>query len=154
MDTTSGCGSNSPVWLIIDDNGVVDMNGTMDNLDDRIANLEMVFAYLKNKKMLERKGNKLNKDPRLESRKFVMDNSFTLGSNEEADHVKILQSCNGLLLYSGSRLPAFYYVYNPSTNLFKRLLQPENSHDDSHLHAIGVLRIAFDPTKSRDNKVV
>ncbi|GKC06031.1 hypothetical protein Tco_0997641 [Tanacetum coccineum] len=29
-----------------------------------------------------------------------MDNSFTLGSTEEADNVKILQSCNGLLLCS------------------------------------------------------
>ncbi|GJW91752.1 hypothetical protein Tco_0169305 [Tanacetum coccineum] len=44
-----------------DDNDAVDMNGTMDNLEDRIANLEMVFADLKNKKMLERKENKPNK---------------------------------------------------------------------------------------------
>ncbi|GJW91753.1 hypothetical protein Tco_0169306 [Tanacetum coccineum] len=93
-------------------------------------------------------------DPRLKSRKSAMVNSFTLGSNKEADHVKILQSCNGLLLCSGSGLHAFYYVYNPSTNLFKRLSQPENSHDDSHLHATGVLIMAFDFTKSRDYKVV
>nr|GEV53024.1 hypothetical protein [Tanacetum cinerariifolium] len=193
------------------------MNGTMDNLEDRIANLEMVFAYLKNKKMLVRQKNKPNKEtpssddtadediaefevasksksstskpkigsirrkkipnleppagifanyrrrfrcefvslnPRLESRKSSMDCSFTLGSNEEADHVKILQFSNGLLLGSGSGSPAFYYVYNPSTNLFKRLPQPENSHDDSHLYVTGVLRMAFDPTKSRDYKVV
>ncbi|GJU47741.1 RNA-directed DNA polymerase, eukaryota, reverse transcriptase zinc-binding domain protein [Tanacetum coccineum] len=38
-------------------------------------------------------------DSKLDSKKSVMDNSFTLGSNEEADNVKILQSCNGLLLY-------------------------------------------------------
>ncbi|GKC95620.1 hypothetical protein Tco_1161062 [Tanacetum coccineum] len=81
-----------------------------------------------------------------------MDNSFTLGSNEEANHVKILQSCNGLLLCSGLRSHVFYYVYNPSTNLFKRLLQLENSHDDSLLHATGVLRMTFDPTKSRNYK--
>ncbi|GJZ16277.1 hypothetical protein Tco_0551954 [Tanacetum coccineum] len=93
-------------------------------------------------------------DPRLESRKSTMDNSFTFGSNEEADHVKILQSCNGLLLCSGSGLLAFYYVYNPSINLFKRLPQPKTSHDDSHLHATGVLRMTFDPTKSCDYKVV
>nr|GEV39261.1 hypothetical protein [Tanacetum cinerariifolium] len=66
----------------------------------------------------------------------------------------MLRSCNGLLLCSGSGSPDFYYVYNPSTNLFKRISQPENSHDDSHLHATGVLRMAFDPTKSRDYKVV
>ncbi|GKD22555.1 hypothetical protein Tco_1224258 [Tanacetum coccineum] len=45
-----------------DDNGAVDMNGTMDNLEERITNLEMVFAYLKNKKMLERQENKPNKE--------------------------------------------------------------------------------------------
>nr|GEV73529.1 hypothetical protein [Tanacetum cinerariifolium] len=83
-----------------------------------------------------------------------MDNSFTLCSNKEADNVKILQSCNGLLLCSGSVSPVSYYVYNPSTNLFKRLTQPENSHDDLHLHATGVLRMAFDLTKLCDYKVV
>ncbi|GJZ83858.1 hypothetical protein Tco_0649031 [Tanacetum coccineum] len=62
MDASGGSGSNSPVWLIVDENGVVDMNGTMDNLEERIANLEMVFAYLKNKKMLERQENKSNKE--------------------------------------------------------------------------------------------
>nr|GFC34604.1 hypothetical protein [Tanacetum cinerariifolium] len=61
MDTTGGSGSNSPAWLIVDDNGAAGMNGMMDNLDYRIVNLEMVFDYLKNKKMLERKENKPNK---------------------------------------------------------------------------------------------
>ncbi|GJS71567.1 hypothetical protein Tco_0704408 [Tanacetum coccineum] len=93
-------------------------------------------------------------DPILESRKSAMDNSLTLGFNEEADHVKILQSCNGSLLCSGSGSSTFYYAYNPSTNLFKRLPQPENSHDDSILHATGVFRMAFDPTKSCDYKVL
>ncbi|GJR35639.1 hypothetical protein Tco_1211323 [Tanacetum coccineum] len=162
MDASGGSGSNFHY-----DNTAVDMNGTMDNLEERIANLEMVFACPKNKKILERQENKPNKetsssddttdediaefevasklksstskpkktqenpnldppagifanhhrrlfkydfvslDPRLESRKSAMDNSFTLGSNEEADHVKILQSCNGLLLCIGSGPPAF-----------------------------------------------
>ncbi|GKA11036.1 hypothetical protein Tco_0690469 [Tanacetum coccineum] len=31
-------------------------------------------------------------------KKYAMDRSFTLSSTEEADNVKILQSCNGLLL--------------------------------------------------------
>nr|GFB76041.1 hypothetical protein [Tanacetum cinerariifolium] len=39
----------------------MDMNGMMDNLEERIANLEMVFAYLKNKKMLERQENEPNR---------------------------------------------------------------------------------------------
>nr|GEV89171.1 hypothetical protein [Tanacetum cinerariifolium] len=209
MDASGGSGSNSHVWPIVDDNGAMDMNGTMDNLEEMISNLEMVFAYLKNKKMLERHENKPNKvdeditefevasksksftskpkkvtahklvtqkvqtkafpakSPvlirncilglaathtwactgnktfetrkpkdaivagqarkgkiRLESRKSAMDNSFTFGSNEEVDHVKILQSCN------------------------------ENSHDDSILYATGVFRMAFDLTKLRDYKMV
>ncbi|GJS17558.1 hypothetical protein Tco_0412030 [Tanacetum coccineum] len=61
MDASGGSRSNSPVWPIIDNNGAVDMNGTMDNLEERIANLEMVFSYLKNKKMLKRQENKPNK---------------------------------------------------------------------------------------------
>nr|GEX17167.1 hypothetical protein [Tanacetum cinerariifolium] len=47
---------------LLDDNGTVDMNGTMDNLEDRISNLEKVFAYLKTKKMIERKKNQPNKE--------------------------------------------------------------------------------------------
>ncbi|GKF84237.1 hypothetical protein Tco_0249135 [Tanacetum coccineum] len=93
-------------------------------------------------------------DPRLESRKSAMNSSFTLGSNEETYRVNILQSCNGLLLCSGWGSPTFYYVYNPSTNLFKRLSQPKNSHDLLILHTTGVFRMAFDPTKSRNYKVV
>ncbi|GJT58831.1 reverse transcriptase domain-containing protein [Tanacetum coccineum] len=49
-------------FINLDDNGAVDMNGTMDNLEERIVNLEMVFAYLKNKKMLERQENNPNKE--------------------------------------------------------------------------------------------
>ncbi|GKA53876.1 hypothetical protein Tco_0747191 [Tanacetum coccineum] len=60
-------------------------------------------------------------DPRLKSKKSAMDRSFTLGSTEEADNVKILQSCNGLLLCGGSGMPVFDYVYNPSTNQYKKL---------------------------------
>nr|GEY90435.1 hypothetical protein [Tanacetum cinerariifolium] len=62
MDASGGNGSNSPVWPILDDNCAMDMNGTMDNLEERITNLEMVFSYLKNKKMLERQENKPKKE--------------------------------------------------------------------------------------------
>nr|GEV72224.1 hypothetical protein [Tanacetum cinerariifolium] len=62
MDASGGSGRNSHVWLIVDENGAVDMNDMMDNLEERITNLEMVFAYLKNKKMLERQENKLKKE--------------------------------------------------------------------------------------------
>ncbi|GJU05831.1 integrase, catalytic region, zinc finger, CCHC-type containing protein [Tanacetum coccineum] len=120
----------------------------------KIPNLDHPAGIFDNHRIRLFKCEFVSLDPRLESRKSAMDNSFTLGSNEEVDHVKILQSCNGLLLCSGSGSPAFYYVYNPSTSLFKRLMKPENSHDDSHLHATGVFRMTFDPTKSRDYKVV
>ncbi|GKE09167.1 hypothetical protein Tco_1412718 [Tanacetum coccineum] len=83
-----------------------------------------------------------------------MENSFTLGSTEELDNVKILQSCNDLLLCCGSGSPAFAYVYNPCTNLFKRLPQPENSHDDSPFLVCVIWRMAFDPRKSPFYKVV
>nr|GEU59283.1 hypothetical protein [Tanacetum cinerariifolium] len=62
MDAGGGSGSNSPVWPIVDDNGAVDMNDTVDNQEERMVNLEMVFAYLKNKKMIERQENKPKKE--------------------------------------------------------------------------------------------
>ncbi|GJU01463.1 ferric reduction oxidase 7, chloroplastic-like protein [Tanacetum coccineum] len=91
-------------------------------------------------------------DSRLNSKKSTMDNSF--GSAEEVDHVRILQSCNGLLLCIGSAWPVFYYVYNPFTNLLKRLPQPNYLHDDSGFYSSGVLRMTFDPRKSLYYKVV
>ncbi|GJS04047.1 hypothetical protein Tco_0320555 [Tanacetum coccineum] len=120
----------------------------------KIPNLDPTAGIFANLRRRLFKCEFVSLDPRLESRKSAMDSSITLGFNEEADHVKILQSCYGLLLCSGSGSPAFYYVYNPSTNMFKRLSKQENSHADSYLHATGVLRMAFDPTKSRDYKVV
>ncbi|GJT35450.1 hypothetical protein Tco_0925869 [Tanacetum coccineum] len=44
------------------------------------------------------RGNSSGLDSRLNSKKSIMDHSF--GSAEEVDHVRILQSCNGLLLCS------------------------------------------------------
>nr|GFB25153.1 hypothetical protein [Tanacetum cinerariifolium] len=82
-----------------------------------------------------------------------MDHSF--GSAEEVDHVMILQSCNGLLLCSRSAWTVFYYVYNPSTNLFKRLSQPNYYlRDDSCFFSSSVFRLAYDPRKSSHYKVV
>ncbi|GJR75923.1 hypothetical protein Tco_0088288 [Tanacetum coccineum] len=75
-----------------------------------------------------------------------MDSSFALGSNEEVDNVKILQSCNGLLQCSGSRRPVFDYVYNPSTNQYKKLLYPDYSLDNSPYYRSAGLRMTFDPT--------
>ncbi|GJQ97114.1 receptor-like serine/threonine-protein kinase SD1-8 [Tanacetum coccineum] len=93
-------------------------------------------------------------DPRINSRKYTIENSFTLGSTEEADKVKILQSCNGLLLCTGSRRHAFDYVYNPSTNLLKILPEPDYANVDSNVYGCAGLRLAFDPTKSPYYKVV
>ncbi|GKE13249.1 hypothetical protein Tco_1416800 [Tanacetum coccineum] len=87
-------------------------------------------------------------DPRLKSKKSAMDMSFTLGSTEEADNVKILQSCNGLFLCDGLGLPVFYYVYNLSTNQYKKLPYPDCSLDNSPYYSSAGLRISFDPTKS------
>ncbi|GKD60985.1 hypothetical protein Tco_1298494 [Tanacetum coccineum] len=81
-----------------------------------------------------------------------MDHLFC--SAEEVDHVRILQSYNGLLLCIGSAWPVFYYVYNSFNNLLKRIPQPNYSHDDSGFYSSGVLRMAFDPRKSLYYKVV
>nr|GEW48100.1 hypothetical protein [Tanacetum cinerariifolium] len=83
-----------------------------------------------------------------------MDRSFTLGSTEEAGNVKILQSCNGLLLCGGSGMPVFDYVYNPSTNQYKKLPYPDYSLDNSPYYSSAGLRIAFDRTKSPHYKLV
>ncbi|GKE31772.1 hypothetical protein Tco_1451094 [Tanacetum coccineum] len=83
-----------------------------------------------------------------------MDRSFTLSSTEEADNVKILQSCNGLLLCGGLGMPVFDYVYNPSTNKYKKLLYPDCSLDNSPYYSSAGLRIAFDSTKSPHYKLV
>ncbi|GKB26669.1 hypothetical protein Tco_0866070 [Tanacetum coccineum] len=93
-------------------------------------------------------------NPRINLRKYTIENSFTLGSIEEADKVKILQSCNGLLLCTGSRRHAFDYVYNLSTNLLKILLEPDYANVDSNVYGCAGLRLAFDPIKSRYYKVV
>nr|GEU81527.1 hypothetical protein [Tanacetum cinerariifolium] len=49
-------------------------------------------------------------DSRLQSKKSAMDSSFTLGLTEEANNVKILQSCNGFLMCASSGRPVFYYT--------------------------------------------
>ncbi|GJW21972.1 hypothetical protein Tco_0032594 [Tanacetum coccineum] len=83
-----------------------------------------------------------------------MNNSFTRGSVEEVDNVWIFQSCNALLLCTGLTWHAFDSVYNTSTILFKRLPQPDYSHDDSRFYRSVGLRMAFDPKKSLNYKVV
>ncbi|GJZ00652.1 ribonuclease H-like domain-containing protein [Tanacetum coccineum] len=93
-------------------------------------------------------------DPRLQSKKSVVDRSFSLGSTEEAVNVKILQSCNGLLLCGGSGMPVFDYVYNPSTNQYKKLQYPDCLLDNSPYYRSARLRIAFDLTKSPHYKLV
>ncbi|GKC71876.1 hypothetical protein Tco_1117759 [Tanacetum coccineum] len=51
--------------------------------------------------------------------------------------------------------PVFYYVYNPSMNLFKRLSQPNYFlRDESCFYSSSVFRLAFDPNKSLNYKVV
>ncbi|GJZ08325.1 hypothetical protein Tco_0542608 [Tanacetum coccineum] len=108
MDATGGSGSNSSFWPIIDDNGGVYMDASMDNLEDRISNLEKLDFVdevesdkssnetsfsddTTDENIAKSKVAAKSKDSRLESRKSAMDNSFTLGSTEEVDNVKILQ---------------------------------------------------------------
>ncbi|GJU35953.1 ribonuclease H-like domain-containing protein [Tanacetum coccineum] len=69
-------------------------------------------------------------DTRIKSRKYTSDKSFTLGYTEAVDNVNILQFYNGLLLCT------------------------DYAHDDSNFDGCVGLRLAFDPTKSPDYKVV
>lgn len=62
--------------------------------------------------------------------------------------IKILQSCNGLLLCVNDFQK--YYVYNPTTNRFSMLPEYNNYNPDS----ICCLTLAFDPSKSSQYKVV
>ncbi|GJS39910.1 hypothetical protein Tco_0564953 [Tanacetum coccineum] len=93
-------------------------------------------------------------NPRRWSKKSAVDRSFSRGSTEEADNVKILQSCNGLLLCGGSGMPVFYYMYNPSTNQYKKIPYADCSLDNSPYYNNAGLRIAFDLTKSPHYKLV
>ncbi|GJS50944.1 hypothetical protein Tco_0624306 [Tanacetum coccineum] len=63
-------------------------------------------------------------------------------------------SCNGLLLCDGSGMPVFDYVYNTSTNQYKKLSYPDCSLDNSPYYSSAGLRVAFDPTKSPHYKLV
>nr|GEZ41447.1 hypothetical protein [Tanacetum cinerariifolium] len=82
-------------------------------------------------------------DFRINSRKYTIENSFTLAFAEEADKVKILQSYNGLLLCTGSQRHAFDYIYNHSTNLFKILSELDYTNDDSSFYGCAGLRDDF-----------
>ncbi|GJX68108.1 hypothetical protein Tco_0303835 [Tanacetum coccineum] len=93
-------------------------------------------------------------DSIIQSRKGIVENSFTLASTKAVENVKIVQSCNGLLLCTRPGWPACNYVYNPSTSLFKMLPPPDYSHADSPFYTRAGLRMAFDPTKSLNYKVV
>ncbi|KAM0016002.1 putative F-box domain-containing protein [Helianthus debilis subsp. tardiflorus] len=62
--------------------------------------------------------------------------------------IKILQSCNGLLL-CGNDLQT-YYVYNPTTSRFVTLPKHNNYNSDTSCY----MTLAFDPTKSCHYKVV
>ena len=73
---------------------------------------------------------------------------FTFNSNTSA---KILQSCNGLLLCYIEHSKS-YYVYNPSTKMFKMLPRPKIYVQPTFI--VGGIKLVFDPTKSPHYKVV
>ncbi|GJZ38981.1 hypothetical protein Tco_0585544 [Tanacetum coccineum] len=91
-------------------------------------------------------------DSRIQSIKSTIDKSFTLGSTEAVDNVNILQSYNGLLLYTsgGDR---FDYVYKPSTNLLKCLCNQITHMKIQLFYGCAGLRMEFDPTKPPYDKV-
>ncbi|XP_076906692.1 F-box protein At5g07610-like [Bidens hawaiensis] len=73
---------------------------------------------------------------------------FALSLN--SSKVKIMQSCNGLLLCH-TRPSYELIVYNPSINSFKTIPQSPYS---KPRYGFGGYRLAFDPSKSSDYKIV
>ncbi|MCD7451898.1 hypothetical protein HAX54_013923 [Datura stramonium] len=74
---------------------------------------------------------------------------------DDPSGIRILQSCNGLLLCCSFRVhePNInYYVYNPTTQQFVTLPRPGGSRQISR--AVLGMKLAFDPWKSPNYKVV
>nr|GEX26468.1 hypothetical protein [Tanacetum cinerariifolium] len=69
-------------------------------------------------------------DPRLQSKKSAMDRSFTLGSTEEADNVKILQSFNGLLLFDDDFGSSEFTIYEMMIGSFVWMVRYRVHTDD------------------------
>nr|XP_043625438.1 F-box protein At5g07610-like [Erigeron canadensis] len=76
--------------------------------------------------------------------------TFRCGFSSDGD-VEILQSCNGLFLCHISN-PDIHYVYNPSTNQYKKL--PPHCNYTGLKNSINSMRLAFDPIKSPYYKLV
>ncbi|GKB75043.1 hypothetical protein Tco_0936455 [Tanacetum coccineum] len=113
----------------------------------QIHNLDPPTGLFVSQNIYPFKCDSVSLDSRIQSRKGTVENSFTLAFTKAVENVKIVQSCNGLLLYTRPGWHACNYVYNPSTNLFKLLLPPDYSHADSPFYTSVGLRMAFDPTK-------
>lgn len=78
-----------------------------------------------------------------------------LNFTKDPSGIKILQSCNGLLLCCSSRARKHnrkYYVYNPTTKKFSTL--PKFEPGTGIRNRIRGMSLAFDPTKSPHYKVV
>ncbi|KAF3441246.1 hypothetical protein FNV43_RR15159 [Rhamnella rubrinervis] len=92
---------------------------------------------------------------------------FTILSSvrKRPESIKVLQSCNGLLLCSGIVKPCKgpinrtrirtrnRYVYNPTTNHYTKLPQPSHALCESGCSDLH-FSLAFDPSKSNHYKVV
>ncbi|XP_073131249.1 F-box protein At5g07610-like [Henckelia pumila] len=78
-----------------------------------------------------------------------------LDFTEDPSGIRVLQSCNGLLLCCSSRARERnrkYYVYNPTTKNFSTL--PKLEPGTGFSNRIRGMSLAFDPTKSPHYKVV
>ncbi|GKC20627.1 hypothetical protein Tco_1022777 [Tanacetum coccineum] len=121
-------GSDDPMLVLIDIPGMLHLEGRLFQsrgclllvCRDDIGSRESLF-----------KCDLVSLDSRLDSRKSTLDNSF--GSAEEVDHVRILQSCNGLLLCND----VFHWLETDNRKLKHYKLDIED-HDHLIITTIGI----------------
>ncbi|KAK6121904.1 hypothetical protein DH2020_044354 [Rehmannia glutinosa] len=87
----------------------------------------------------------------------VLRETLKLEFNKRPSDIRIICSCNGLLLCSTTRdcnnLARRYYVYNPTSNKFSTLPKLDGEEDWISSQICG-MNLAFDPAKSPHYKVV
>ncbi|KAL6139480.1 hypothetical protein ACLB2K_057784 [Fragaria x ananassa] len=83
-------------------------------------------------------------------------NPLNIFQHEYDEHIKVMQSCNGLLLCNllDAKLKPPYIIFNPTTNQFSELIPPPSNDAGQQLETYISIALAFDPSKSPHYKVI